>query len=39
MAADDDGAGLDRLSLRLQSLGNVGYAILFCLIFITTIRA
>lgn len=30
--------GLDQLSLHLQSLGNQGYAILFCLIFITTIR-
>ncbi|KAF8520093.1 hypothetical protein JB92DRAFT_2709594, partial [Gautieria morchelliformis] len=30
-------ARLDRLSLHLQSLGNLGYAILFCLIFITTI--
>lgn len=29
--------GLDQLSLYLQSLGNQGYAILFCLIFITTI--
>jgi len=29
--------GLDRLSLHLQSLGTLGYAILFCLIFITTI--
>ncbi|KAF8528905.1 hypothetical protein BU17DRAFT_73159 [Hysterangium stoloniferum] len=29
--------GLDQLSHYLQSLGDTGYAILFCLIFITTI--
>ncbi|KIJ56567.1 hypothetical protein M422DRAFT_773360 [Sphaerobolus stellatus SS14] len=29
--------GLDQLSSYLQSLGTLGYAILFCLIFITTI--
>jgi len=29
--------GLDHLSSYLQSLGTLGYAILFCLIFITTI--